>query len=1183
MKKTLCIILATTIFLATIIGTFIYINHRKNNYKIADLSKDTSSDTQDTSYDSITQSSDSETNSETNEEHVHTIVIDPAVVATCLTSGKTEGKHCSTCGEILVGQKPISALWHDFSNKIDVAVECTKDGYSKNLCSRCNDEYIYILECSGHSWGEWETISDADCTTDGKKQRKCSVCNKEEKQSIPMIGHNYVIIDSFKENEELWFVNQCITCLIEKNIKQGSVEESNQFTNLYNVSSEFSFFVYFEGTEDDIKNKLKIINANFENTEYCENDNVVQKYSVSKKENNLWNIAPISPYRSGGRFLVTLGEGISFSEYSGNKLTFTVEKEETLNIEFYENIKFLKVMEENDPGYYPYQLMTSEHSQYFYLNLQKPDGLSIGDLICIGDIANEKEYVTSTNRECLFGRIVDIVSNSETGTMIVLTSPHPEEVFKKFEIYKSDKLDISSIDSEILRAAEEEILLSITKDEDYVELLTSLNIASNQFLANRGYQEYQLYGNAFTDHVKLDFKFNDPSSEENPLNNGILKGTLTGEYKRPIGENGVDYGSLKITFSVEVTFDFNYTTNIQNWEELWHGECYFKIDQTTTLEFNFNIDFSMSYSTQNYILNTKTDVLHDASCSAISSKSDFVYLYISKSDLLKQKENGAKECQRCKPISRLSNTSFFINQTSGTYHTATCSHVTSSMSITSLDASKLNESYSACKDCRPDLSPRKEFEELMKDSLNYADWEDTFNTMKATLSKGDASSFDKKVEILKPKYIPIATVLMGKIGIYLTFDFDLSASFSYNFKYTQTNGYGIRLRNYGIFDHDVSSIWDDPKSNITQSLEITGEAKIRAGAEVAFNVSIAGFDQWYIGLSARAGVYLNVSGSFKWATNKAPEKTTYLEYGIYIDILATYDIPIRGYGEIPIFEHTIPISNMGYDKVFYAFEKENPTFSVNRFTGMDLSNMYYDFNGSEYLNVKYISLKNNTSGVETLNFNSSKYRLSMSLEKGEHCTLSANGLLILHADAPEYFTDKLRVQITDCGEASFAEYMDGKDVYLIGELVINIVVQNIDPPTDAVEFNGHYYKIYELGDMKTYTDVITFCSKLDGHLATITSEEEDEFLFSYMQSLGYKNAFFGNTDVFSEGDWMCITGEASSYENFSKGEPNNEWGDEDFAMYYWKYPDGKWNDGKIGRGYGDVNTFICEWSSMTIL
>ena len=50
-------------------------------------------------------------------EHHRDIVADPAVAATCITSGLTEGSHCSACGDVIVPQETVyDASAHDWED-----------------------------------------------------------------------------------------------------------------------------------------------------------------------------------------------------------------------------------------------------------------------------------------------------------------------------------------------------------------------------------------------------------------------------------------------------------------------------------------------------------------------------------------------------------------------------------------------------------------------------------------------------------------------------------------------------------------------------------------------------------------------------------------------------------------------------------------------------------------------------------------------------------------------------------------------------------------------------------------------------------------------------------------------------------------------------------------------------------
>lgn len=137
-----------------------------------------------------------------------------------------------------------------------------------------------------------------------------------------------------------------------------------------------------------------------------------------------------------------------------------------------------------------------------------------------------------------------------------------------------------------------------------------------------------------------------------------------------------------------------------------------------------------------------------------------------------------------------------------------------------------------------------------------------------------------------------------------------------------------------------------------------------------------------------------------------------------------------------------------------------------------------------------------------------------------------------------------------------------------------------DIPDGAVEFNGHYYYLFDLESVTDADSTISYCNGRNGYLATITSAEENDFLFQYMMSLGYENAYFGFSDRENEGEWKWLNGEEVSYTNWHTGEPNSENPAEDYAMFYFKYEDGTWNDGDFSGGtVRGGRCFICEWGA----
>lgn len=96
-------------------------------------------------------------------------------------------------------------------------------------------------------------------------------------------------------------------------------------------------------------------------------------------------------------------------------------------------------------------------------------------------------------------------------------------------------------------------------------------------------------------------------------------------------------------------------------------------------------------------------------------------------------------------------------------------------------------------------------------------------------------------------------------------------------------------------------------------------------------------------------------------------------------------------------------------------------------------------------------------------------------------------------------------------------------------------------PTDAAEFNGHHYKLYNRSG--TWTDAKSECESENGHLVTITSSEEQSFIEELIEenrSDDMYHFWLGGTDHDrATGDFIWITGEDLTFNNYEPDQPNN--------------------------------------------
>ena len=143
--------------------------------------------------------------------------------ATCTEAGLTDGKKCSTCGEILVAQEEVPALGHTEEIMQGEAPTCTSTGLTEGKkCSVCYEVLVAQEEIPMAEHTE-ETVAGkaATCTeaglTDGKK---CLACGETlvEQETIPANGH--------KDEDNNYECDVCFADLCTDHVLAEAVEEN---------------------------------------------------------------------------------------------------------------------------------------------------------------------------------------------------------------------------------------------------------------------------------------------------------------------------------------------------------------------------------------------------------------------------------------------------------------------------------------------------------------------------------------------------------------------------------------------------------------------------------------------------------------------------------------------------------------------------------------------------------------------------------------------------------------------------------------------------------------------------------------------------------------------------------------------------------------------------------------------
>jgi hypothetical protein len=144
-------------------------------------------------------------------------------------------------------------------------------------------------------------------------------------------------------------------------------------------------------------------------------------------------------------------------------------------------------------------------------------------------------------------------------------------------------------------------------------------------------------------------------------------------------------------------------------------------------------------------------------------------------------------------------------------------------------------------------------------------------------------------------------------------------------------------------------------------------------------------------------------------------------------------------------------------------------------------------------------------------------------------------------------------------------------------LLLFIVILSLKADSRQILFdrNGHFYQRFDT--TLTWSDAVKYCQARGGHLVTITTPEENEFVYRNFGIEG-ANLWIGATDEVTERTWRWVTGEPFVYNNWATQMPDNASQGQNYAIF-WDLDPGRWDDN--GLPVCDCKyMFVCEWENL---
>ena len=193
------------------------------------------------------------------DECQHEVAIDEAIPATCITTGLTEGSHCSVCGKVIVAQEEVPET-EEHTPVTDEAIPatCKEVGWSEGShCGVCNIVLVSptpLPKSKEHSIVTLAAVAPT-CKDEGLTAgSKCKVCNKVvvAQTAVPETNNHKFV----QTQDYLSF--KCSSCglkVIEHGNADGSMSGGNDKVKYYVTGDtdlgRFEIVVYGTGAMPD--------------------------------------------------------------------------------------------------------------------------------------------------------------------------------------------------------------------------------------------------------------------------------------------------------------------------------------------------------------------------------------------------------------------------------------------------------------------------------------------------------------------------------------------------------------------------------------------------------------------------------------------------------------------------------------------------------------------------------------------------------------------------------------------------------------------------------------------------------------------------------------------------------------------------------------------------------------------